>query len=212
MRTDGTNAGAAANVIGLYRRHADAFIAARADGAHFPDRGWIARFLSHVPAAGEVLDIGCGPGRPVGTLIHAGGHPLTGVDSSPQLLAAFRQTLPDATAHLADMRTLALGRQFAGVLAWDSFFHLCADDQLGMFPIFAAHAAPGAPLLFNSGPAEGEAIGEFGGEPLYHASLDPDTCRRHLHDAGFDLLDHALEDPGCGGRTVWLFRRRAEPA
>lgn len=37
-----------------------------------------------------------------------------------------------------------------------------------MFPVFAAHAAPGAVLMFTSGPTAGEAIGEWEGEPLYH--------------------------------------------
>ena len=42
-----------------------------------------------------------------------------------------------------------------------------------MFPRFAAHAQPGAPLMFTSGSEAGEAIGEWQGEPLYHASLEP---------------------------------------
>lgn len=38
---------------------------------------------------------------------------------------------------------------------------------------FASHARPTAPLMFTSGPEEGEVIGSYCGEPLYHASLDP---------------------------------------
>jgi len=41
-----------------------------------------------------------------------------------------------------------------------------------MFPIFRKHSAPNAALLFTSGSIEGEAIGEYHGEPLYHGSLD----------------------------------------
>ena len=39
---------------------------------------------------------------------------------------------------VADMRKLALQRKFSGILAWDSFFHLCHDDQRNMFPVFRA--------------------------------------------------------------------------
>ena len=49
---------------------------------------------------------------------------------------------PDLVRLHADMRRLALGRRFAGLIAWDSFFHLRPQDQRAMFPIFAAHAAP----------------------------------------------------------------------
>ena len=102
------------------------------------------------------------------------------------------------------MRTLALGRRVAGVLAWNSFFHLDHDDQRAMFAVFEAHAAPGAPLMFTSGPAHGEAIGTLEGEPLYHASLDPAEYRRLLTRHGFAERAHVAQDPACHGLTVWL--------
>ena len=75
-----------------------------------------------------------------------------------------------------------------------------------MFPIFATHAAPGAALMFTSGPAAGEALGVFEGETLYHASLDPAEYRDLLAANGFTVVGHRPEDPDCGGRTVWLAR------
>ncbi len=75
-----------------------------------------------------------------------------GVDSSPTMISLCRRDFPERQWIVADMRTLALGRRFAGIVAWDSFFHLTYDDQRLMFPIFRAHAATGAPLLFTSGP------------------------------------------------------------
>jgi hypothetical protein len=83
------------------------------------------------------------------------------------------------------MRGLALGRRFDVILAFNSFFHLSPDDQRAMFPVFAAHAAPGATLLFTSGPAAGEAWGQVGGSAVYHASLDPAEYRACLTENGF---------------------------
>jgi hypothetical protein len=134
-------------------------------------------------------------------------HIVTGVDSSPELIEICRDHFPDGDWQVADMRTLAIGRHFDGVLAWDSFFHLCPDDQRGMFPIFAAHAAPHAALMFTSGPDQGEAIGEYQGEPLYHSSLDPDEYISLLSENGFEVVAHVSEDPTCGRHTIWLARR-----
>jgi hypothetical protein len=100
-----------------------------------------------------------------------------------------------------------LGRKFNGVIAWDSFFHLCLDDQRQMFPIFREHAAPEAALMFTSGPSHGEAIGSFEGEPLYHASLDPAEYRLLLGQNGFRVVSHIVEDPSCGRHTIWLAQR-----
>ena len=106
------------------------------------------------------------------------------------------------------MRNLRLGTEFNGILAWDSTFHLTHDDQRKMFPVFEAHAASGAALMFTSGPSHGDMIGEFEGEPLYHSSLSEDEYRVLLDRHGFDVIDHVVEDPECGHHTVWLAQFR----
>lgn len=67
---------------------------------------------------------------------------------------------------------------------------------------------PGAALMFISGNAEGEAIGELEGDRLYHGSLDPDEYRSLLDVAGFSVIAHVVGDPDCGRRTIWLARQR----
>ena len=124
------------------------------------------------------------------------------------MIGLFRERLPDQEALVADMRTLSIGRVFPGILAWDSVFHLSHDDQRLMFPIFRAHAAPRAALMFTSGPAHGEAIGQLEGEPLYHASLDPAEYWQLLDRCGFDVVAAVQADQSCGGRAVWLAQRR----
>jgi hypothetical protein len=63
------------------------------------------------------------------------------------MISFCRDRLPDQEWIVGDMRQLALGRRFDGILAWDSFFHLNHDDQRRMFPIFADHAVLGAVLM-----------------------------------------------------------------
>jgi hypothetical protein len=78
-----------------------------------------------------------------------------------------------------------------------------------MFPVFAAHAAKGAVLMFNTGPAYGEEIGFYRGDPLYHASLDAAEYTDLLVRSGFELVEHSVTDQRAGGRTIWLARRVA---
>lgn len=198
----------AENIIGLYERHAAAFDAQR--GRSLMERGWLARFTAPIPPGGAVLDLGCGMGEPIAAHLISAGFGVTGVDSAPSLLALARARFPGQEWRLADMRGLDLGRRFAGILAWDSFFHLDHADQRAMFAVFARHAAPGAALMFTSGPREGVALGCFEGEVLHHASLSPAEYRALLAAHGFAVQAHRAEDPDCGGRTVWLARR--EPA
>lgn len=193
-------------IVGLYERHADAWDAGRRPGMVL-EREWMERFVALVPAAGMVLDIGCGSGQPIARFLLERRFDVFGVDSSPALIAKCRSRFPDAEWQVADMRTMSLDREFHGLIAWDSFFHLKHEDQRAMFPVFRRHALPGAPLLFTSGPGHGEAIGSYQGEPLYHASLSTDEYKDLLGSNGFDLIAHVAEDPGCGQHTVWLARR-----
>ena len=193
---------ARAAVADLYERHARAYDGDR--GRSLQERAWLDRFMTYLPPRGTVLDVGCGMGEPMARYLIEQGLRVMGVDASPSLIELCRARFPDAEWHVADMRALDLGRRFDGVLAWDSFFHLGMDAQRGMFPRFAAHAEPGAPLMFTSGSAEGEAIGAYCGEPLYHASLSPEEYRQLLATWGFVVRSHVVDDPECGNHTVWL--------
>lgn len=189
-------------IIPLYQRHAQAYDRLR--GRSLFEKPWLDAFAALLPAGGSILDIGCGMGEPIARYMIERGFAVTGVDSSPQLIAMARERFPQQIWMAADMRTLSLKHAFDGLIAWDSVFHLTPDDQLAMFGVFREHAAPAAALMFTSGPARGEVIGTFEGEPLYHASLDPDGYRALLESHGFRVVSHVADDPACNGHTVWL--------
>jgi predicted TPR repeat methyltransferase len=157
----------------------------------------------------RVLDLGCGPGDPLGMWLSHRGFRLTGLDAAKPMLALYRARVAGAQVHHADMRHLHLRKRFDVLLAWDSFFHLDPVAQARMFPIFTAHAAPGAVLVFSSGPARGEAYGRAAGGPVYHASHDPLVYRLMLRRAGFATILFRPEDPQVDRHTWWLCRKPA---
>ena len=193
------------NVIGLYERHAQAFDSLR--GRNLFEKPWLDRFTALLPANGTVLDLGCGSGEPIAAHLVAQGFRLTGVDSSQTLIDLAKRRFHGQQWIVRDMRKLPPGRTFDGIIAWHSFFHLNPDDQRRMFPVFAALSAPGAALMFTAGHFEGVAMGEFGGEPLYHASLAKTGYDHLLRTNGFSVVSQVDQDPACGGATVWLARR-----
>jgi SAM-dependent methyltransferase len=193
----------AARIVGHYEKHAAAWDRDR-QNSYWNDKVWHDRFIDRLGKGAKVLDLGCGPGRPVAGHMVENGLRVIGVDSSPTMISFCRECLPDQEWIVADMRQLALGRRFDGILAWDSFFHLNHEDQRRMFAIFADHASVGAVLMFNTGPQHGEGAGEYRGDPLYHASLSPAEYEALTARFGFNVLQHATNDAQAGGRTVWL--------
>jgi len=151
---------AANRIVGHYERHALSWDADRR-AAGWMDKPCIERFLSFLPPGATILDLGCGVARPLRFTWLPMVFRVTGVDSSPTLISLCRTRMPGQEWVVGDMRSLALGRRFQGILAWDSFFHLRHQDQRTMFRIFAVHAAPAAVVMFNAGFGHGEAVGRY---------------------------------------------------
>lgn len=196
------------SAIDIYDRNGASWVEMRSQ--HLIEAPWLDRFCALIPDGASVLDIGCGSGMPIASALIRRGFNVTGLDGSATMVALFRRNLPGFPVRFIDMRTFALGRRFAGLIAWDSLFHLPPDDQRDVFRRFRDHAEPDAALMFTSGDAEGESIGELSGDPLYHASLDRDEYRTLLEAAGFTVVAHVERDPACGNHTIWLAQHNAD--
>jgi len=196
------------DIVHLYERHARQWAADR--GTQLSgEKAWLDKFVKLLPIGATVLDLGCGSGEPIARYLIGRGLTITGVDTSPTLISMCQARFPTSRWLVSDMRTLKLGERFAGILAWDSFFHLKIGDQRRMFAAFKRHASPSTVLMFTTGSRRGEAIGSYRGDPLYHASLSTKDYRSLLEAKGFRVTAHVTDDPDCGGHTVWL--ARAEP-
>ena len=143
------------NVAKLYDSHAAQWDRDR--GKSLFERGWLDRFSAGVAKGGAILDLGCGAGQPMATYLVERRFRITGIDTSPAMIALCSRRFPGHDWVVGDMRDIRLGRRFAGILAWDSFFHLTPDDQKLALETFAVHSAPSAMLMFTSGPAGGGA-------------------------------------------------------
>jgi SAM-dependent methyltransferase len=196
-------------VIDLYRRHAAQWDADRRRPP-WNDHVWHETFIRQLARGSRILDLGCGGAEPVARFLVDHGMHVTGVDSSPAMIALARGRLPEQEWIVADMRRLSLNRRFEGILAWDSYFHLAHEAQRAMFSVFDAHASDDAILMFNTGPEHGEAASTFTfkGEQLYHASLAPLEYRALFDRNGFEVVHYIANDVRSAGRTVWLCRRK----
>lgn len=193
-------------IIGLYQDKADDWIRDRGAVLHPGEGGldetvWLDRLLDGLPSGALLLDVGCGSGWPIGAALLERGFSVRGLDAAPALISYARATLPDGVWETADMRETLPEGPFDGVLAWHSLFHLSPEAQRKVLPRLARRVAEGGRLMFTSGPAHGETVGRWRGEPLYHASLDPAEYRALLAEEGLTIA-HDGADTG-----VWLARR-----
>lgn len=172
------------------------------------ERPYLLRACEVAGDTAHVLELGCGSGQPVARFFIERGDRVTGVDFSTEMLEISRARFPEMRWIQADMRKIGLEEEFDTLIAWDSFFHLSPDDQRKMFPIFQRHLRIGGALMFTSGVYEAEQVGgDLFGDVLYHASLDSAEYADQLERHGFEVVVHNVEDPECGGHTVWIAQR-----
>lgn len=195
------------NVYRIYNKIANWYAQHRS--TELQERTCIDHMLAHLPANATVLDLGCGTGKPIIEYLISRNIAVTGVDGSIEMLRIAKANFPSVTFIEQDMRLLHLNQRFDGIIAWNSFFHLPAAHQPAMFGIFAKHLKPGGLLMFTSGTEHGEAWGINGGENLYHASLNTTEYEQLLHAHNFSVVQHTVNNPECGGLTVWLAKYNA---
>lgn len=147
-----------------------------------------------LPRGGAVLDLGCGSGVPIATMLDREGFVVYGIDASAGMTAAFRRRLPHAeVACEAVEDSRFFDRTFDGVLAIGLMFLLPPDTQRQLIHKVARVLEPGGRFLFTS-PWQPCAWNDVltGRESR---SLGDEAYRAMFAEAGLTLVD-AFADEG----------------
>jgi len=115
--------------------------------------------------AHSLLDVACGTGAHLGELRKW--YTVEGVDQSPAMLAVAQSRLPGVPLHVADMRTLELGRSFDAVLCLFSSIGYVTEpaEMRSTIGRLAAHVAPGGVLILDGWVRPDLWRDDFRGEP-----------------------------------------------
>lgn len=233
----------AGEVMSLYRRPLS--LAARGEGpgtitadgcavdlyASLPPDDRVGLIHARIPEKATVLDLGCGAGA-LAEPLSALGHPVTGVDNSPEMLAHLHQ----AEGVLADIASLDLARRFDVVVLASNLVN--QPDPLArsqLLRVGAAHLESGGRLLLEwmppsrfgrwvAGRSHPGSIGEVATELTVHAydgellsatityDLDERRWSQHftVRRLELDALESDLRDAGLrlreqfGPTGTWL--------
>ena len=117
------------------------------------------------PPARTLLDVACGTGAHLTELRQW--YTVEGVDISPAMLEVASTRLPGVALHLADMRTLDLGRQFDAVICLFSSIGYITDPSELQSTVgrLADHVGPGGVLILDGWIRPDEWSHEYLGDP-----------------------------------------------
>lgn len=113
---------------------------------------WVRRWTHLVPAGAPVLDVACGAGRHM-RWFASRGHPVTGVDRSPEAIAAVCGLGEAVQADIENGPWPFAGRRFGAVVVTN---YLWRD----LLPTIVESVAPGGVLVYETFAAGNETVGK----------------------------------------------------
>lgn len=113
---------------------------------------WVQRWSHLVPAGGAVLDVACGSGRHMRWFAQRG-HPVTGVDRSPEAIAAAQGVGEAVQADIENGPWPFAGRTFAGVVVTNYLWR-------PLLPAIMQAVAEGGVLIYETFASGNETVGK----------------------------------------------------
>jgi SAM-dependent methyltransferase len=147
-----------------------------------------------VPPGASVLELGCGTGRILRPLA-ALGHPVTGVDDSPAMLAR----CPDLPTVRAPIQSLRLDRAFDVVLLASTLINADPDTRRGFLAAVRRHlTGDGVAVVQQNPPGWLESL-----ERAERVRDDPGGIRRIIRSARWEPPRLRAEIEYQAGGDVW---------
>lgn len=130
----------------------------------------VQKWLALLPAASNILECGCGTGKPIGRTIADGGHRYHGIDVAAGMLEISRKQIPEGEFELVDMLSFHPDRQYDGIVASLSHFELSFEEHRVMVRKWMEWLKPGGHFLLSTIATVDE--GEYGRNAR---SFDPES-------------------------------------
>ncbi len=153
-----------------------------------------------------ILDLGCGSGR-LTSEIAARGAQVTGIDSSPEMIAEARALFPQLRFETADARTFRAAEPFNAVFS-NAVLHWITPPEAAVETI-AASLKPGGRFVAEFGGRGNTAsiVRELGFNPWFYPSIGEYASlleSRGLLVTSAVLFPRPTEVPGESGLIDWL--------
>lgn len=181
------------------------------------DRALLATFAELVQTigAGQVADLGCGPGR-VTAHLHSLGLSAHGIDLSPAMIEVARRTHPGLRFEEGSMTDLDLADGvLGGIVAWYSIIHTPPERLPPIFTELHRVLSPGGQLLlaFQAGDERVHLEHVYGHVVSLDAyRLPPDRVADLLSQAGLAVHTQVLREPDGPERNqqAYLLARKTK--
>lgn len=164
---------------------------------------WLKKVLNRLEPGSAVLDLGCGSGDPADVEI-AKEHKVTGVDISRRQINLARQKVPSGRFLHADAGSVRFPpASFDAVVSFYTIEHIPREEHQTILKCIHEWLKPGGFLLISLEAGDYDDVtGEWLGVPMFISCYDPETMRGMVLEAGFEMVETAIETQVEGRRDI----------
>lgn len=176
----------------------------------FKNEKHLERLIKVLPLNSQVLDIGCGSGKPIDTYLISKGIKVTGIDISEAQIDLAKQNVPLATYEIRDMSELKDGEfHVDAVVSFYAIFHTPRKKHLELLRKFRTFLAVDGYLLITMGSSDWEGKEDnFCGAEMYWSHYGSDKNIELIQEAGFEIILSEVDNAGGEKHLVILAKAK----
>lgn len=186
---------------------------ARLEGEmEWPRMRWLNKLLNRLEVNSSILDLGCGSGDPADIAI-ARKHKITGVDISQTQIKLARRNVPAGDFLHGDVGSAEFpDASFDAAISFYTLEHIPRAEHETILRRIYRWLRPEGFMLISIEAGDVESmVGEWLGVPMFFSCFDPETMKRLVEGAGFEILETAIEAQVEQNHDVpyhWLLARK----
>lgn len=157
----------------------------------------------------QILDIGCGAGKPVDCYFVNKGHNILGIDISENMIKLAKQNVPLAEYKVEDMSRLQVGEYHVdAIVSFYAIFHTSRETHAVLLKKISSFLLTSGLILISMGSSEWEGKEQdFHGTEMFWSHFDAKTNSQLVMNAGFEILLDEIDGTSNEKHQIILARK-----
>ncbi len=174
----------------------------------FKNKKYLEMLSEYLKPNSEILDIGCGAGKPIDEYLVSKEHKVTGIDISEKQIELAKINVPKVTYLVGDMSEMNFpNNSFNAVVSFYAIFHIPREDHLDLFKKILKMLKPGGLFLTTLGFDDWEGSEEFHGVTMHWSQYGKDKNLELIKQAGFEIIKTEVDESGGEHHFVVLAKK-----
>ncbi len=176
----------------------------------FKNEKHLERLVDVLEPGSNILDVGCGAGKPIDNYLASKGMKVTGIDISEAQIELAKSYAPEANYEVQDMSELQDGEyQVDAVVSFYAIFHTPREKHIDLLKKFRSFLKPNGYLLITMGASDWEGKEDnFCGSEMYWSHYGAEKNQELIEEAGFEIIFSEVDDAGGEKHLVILAKAK----